>query len=55
MIIGMIQLLSVVATYLRGPLWDDGVNVGDHCDVIGGGICGAFVVFGAASVLLYRP
>jgi hypothetical protein len=55
MIIGMIQLLSVVANYSSGPFWDDGSNVGDHFDVIGGGICGAFVVFSAASVLLYRP
>ncbi|PMD40609.1 NicO-domain-containing protein [Hyaloscypha variabilis F] len=55
MIIGMIQLPSVVANYSSGPFWDDGANVGDHFDVIGGGICGAFVVFGAASVLLYRP
>ncbi|KAN0095462.1 NicO domain containing protein [Hyaloscypha variabilis] len=55
MIIGMIQLLSVVANYSSGPFWDDGSNVGDHFDVIGGGICGAFVVFGAASVLSYRP
>lgn len=55
MVIGIIQLLSVIANYASGPFWD-GVNaVGDHFDVIGGGICGAFVVFGAASVLLYGP
>lgn len=55
MVIGIIQLLSVIANYASGPFWD-GVNaVGDHFDVIGGGICGAFVVFGAASVLLYEP
>ena len=29
--------------------------VGEHFDVIGGGICGAFVFFGALSVLIYRP
>ena len=27
----------------------------DHFDVIGGGVCGAFVVFGALSVILYGP
>jgi high-affinity nickel-transport protein len=27
----------------------------DHFDVIGGGICGAFVVGGGMSVLLYGP
>jgi high-affinity nickel-transport protein len=29
--------------------------VGDHFDIIGGGICGAFVVFGLLSVIVYRP
>jgi len=55
MVIGMIQLLSVIANYSSGPFWDGVDSVGDHFDVIGGGICGAFVVFGAASVLLYKP
>ncbi|KAF7935261.1 uncharacterized protein EAE97_008168 [Botrytis byssoidea] len=53
--IGVIQLLSLIANFSTGPFWD-GVNAaGDHFDVIGGGICGAFVVFGGASVLLYGP
>jgi high-affinity nickel-transport protein len=55
MVIGMIQLLSVIANYSGGSFWEGVDNVGDHFDVIGGGICGAFVVFGAASVLLYKP
>jgi len=55
MVIGMIQLLSVIANYSRGPFWDGVDSVGDHFDVLGGGICGAFVVLGAASVLLYNP
>jgi high-affinity nickel-transport protein len=55
MVIGMIQLLSVIANYSSGPFWDGVDSVGDHFDVIGGGICGAFVVFGAASVLIYKP
>jgi high-affinity nickel-transport protein len=55
MVIGMIQLLSVIANYSSGPFWDGIDSVGDHFDVIGGGICGAFVVFGAASVVLYKP
>jgi len=54
-VIGMIQLLSVIANYSSGPFWDGVDSIGDHFDVIGGGICGAFVVFGAASVLLYTP
>ncbi|TVY71361.1 High-affinity nickel transport protein nic1 [Lachnellula suecica] len=55
MTIGIIQLLSVVANYATGSFWD-GVNaVGDHFDIIGGGICGAFVVFGGLSVVCYKP
>ncbi|QSZ37712.1 hypothetical protein DSL72_008811 [Monilinia vaccinii-corymbosi] len=53
--IGVIQLLSLIAKFSTGPFWD-GVNAaGDHFDVIGGGVCGSFVVFGVASVLVYGP
>lgn len=53
--IGVIQLLSLIANFSTGPFWD-GVNAAsDHFDVIGGGICGAFVVFGVLSVLVYGP
>ena len=55
MVIGMIQLLSVIANYSSGPFWDGVNNVGDHFDIIGGAICGAFVVFGALSILVYKP
>jgi high-affinity nickel-transport protein len=55
MAIGFIQLLSLIANFSSGPFWDGVDAVGDHFDVIGGGICGAFVVFGAASVVLYKP
>ncbi len=55
MAIGTIQLLSLIANYATGRFWDGVDTVGDHFDIIGGGICGAFVVFGAASVLLYKP
>jgi nickel/cobalt transporter (NiCoT) family protein len=30
-------------------------NVGNDFDIIGGSICGLFVVCGIASVILYRP
>lgn len=53
--IGTIQLLSLVANYSSGPFWDGVNNAEDHFDIIGGAICGAFVVFGAASVILYKP
>lgn len=55
MTIGTIQLLSLIANFSSGPFWDGVDAVGDHYDIIGGGICGAFVVFGAASVVLYKP
>ncbi|KAI6879353.1 hypothetical protein KC318_g17134 [Hortaea werneckii] len=56
--IGVLQLLTMIASIkpsLSGPFWD-GVGVaGDHYEIIGGSICGAFVVFGVLSVLLYKP
>jgi nickel/cobalt transporter (NiCoT) family protein len=53
--IGTIQMLSLIASFYTGSFWDGVDAIGDHFDVIGGGICGAFVVFGALSVILYRP
>ncbi|KAI5362176.1 putative nickel/cobalt transporter, high-affinity [Septoria linicola] len=56
--IGIIQLLTMIHNVrpdFEGPFWD-GVDIaGDHYDIIGGSICGSFVVFGLLSVLLYRP
>jgi high-affinity nickel-transport protein len=55
--IGTIQLLTLIANVAHptGKFWD-GVDVaGDHYEIIGGAICGAFVVFGVASVILYKP
>jgi nickel/cobalt transporter (NiCoT) family protein len=54
-LIGIIQLLSLVANFSTGRFWDGVDAVGDHFDIIGGGICGAFVVFGLLSVIVYRP
>ncbi|CAL8580861.1 hypothetical protein XPA_006577 [Xanthoria parietina] len=57
MIIGFIQLLSLIANVSEpsGKFWEGVAVAGDHYDVIGGGICGSFVVFGALSILLYKP
>ncbi len=55
MAIGTIQLLSLIANFSTGKFWDGVDAVGDHFDVIGGGICGAFVILGAASVVVYKP
>jgi len=53
--IGTIQLLSLISDFEDGPFWDGVDAVGGHYDIIGGAICGAFVVFGAASVVVYTP
>ena len=55
MTIGIIQLLSIGANFASGPFWDGVNTVGDHYDIIGGAICGAFVVFGGLSVVCYKP
>lgn len=56
--IGLLQLLTMVHNVrpdLSGPFWDGVDAAGDHYDVIGGSICGSFVVFGLLSVACYRP
>lgn len=56
--IGMIQLLTMIHSVrpdFSGSFWD-GVDVaGDNYDIIGGSICGSFVVFGILSMILYKP
>ncbi|KAL9603461.1 MAG: hypothetical protein Q9219_001148 [cf. Caloplaca sp. 3 TL-2023] len=56
-VIGIIQLLSLVLHVAEpsGRFWDGVAVAGDHYDVIGGSICGSFIVFGALSVMLYKP
>lgn len=53
--IGTIQLLSLISNFASGPFWHGVEAVGEHYDVVGGAICGAFVVLGALSVVLYQP
>lgn len=55
--IGVIQLLSLVAGVANpsGKFWEGVDSVGNHFDIIGGAICGSFVLFGVTSVLVYRP
>src|SRR3954454_16872910 len=55
--IGIIQLLSLVQNVAEpeGSFWDGLTAIGDHFDIIGGSICGLFLVVGLASVLVYRP
>ena len=53
--IGTIQLLSLISNFSEGKFWDGVDVVSDHYDIIGGAICGAFVVFGVLSVIVYAP
>ncbi|KAF7559140.1 hypothetical protein G7046_g5016 [Stylonectria norvegica] len=55
--IGMVQLLSLVQNVAdpKGSFWDGVSAIGEHFDIIGGSICGVFVVVGLASVIAYKP
>ncbi|KAJ5103113.1 hypothetical protein N7532_003642 [Penicillium argentinense] len=56
-VIGVIQLLTMVlnVTNATGKFWDGVQVAGDYYDVIGGSICGCFLIIGGLSVLLYKP
>ncbi|KAI9702556.1 MAG: hypothetical protein M1836_001036 [Candelina mexicana] len=56
-VIGTIQLLSLILNVAEpeGKFWDGVGAAGDHYDIIGGAICGSFLLFGGLSVLLYNP
>ncbi|KAI8268348.1 High-affinity nickel transport protein nic1 [Colletotrichum sp. SAR11_239] len=55
--IGIIQVLSLIANVAEpeGSFWDGVDAIGEHFDIIGGSICGLFVVVGLGSMLVYRP
>ena len=56
-VIGIIQLLSLILNVAHpgGRFWDGVEKAGDNYDIIGGSICGSFIVAGIGSVLCYRP
>jgi nickel/cobalt transporter (NiCoT) family protein len=56
-IIGIIQLLSLIlnTAHPTGPFWRGVEAAGNNYEIIGGAICGSFIVFGVLSVLCYRP
>ncbi|EAW06383.1 HoxN/HupN/NixA family nickel/cobalt transporter [Aspergillus clavatus NRRL 1] len=56
-VIGVIQLLTLVLNVAEptGRFWDGVQTAGDYYDVIGGAICGCFIIFGGLSVVLYKP
>lgn len=58
--IGVIQVLSLAQNIVQpedgeSPFWDGLSAISDHFDVIGGSICGLFLVVGLGSVLVYKP
>lgn len=56
-VIGTIQLLTLLLNVISpsGRFWDGVQIAGDHYEVLGGGICGSFVIFGGLSILCYKP
>ncbi|KAF2086399.1 NicO-domain-containing protein [Saccharata proteae CBS 121410] len=57
LVIGIIQLLTLVLNVAEptGRFWDGVERAGDNYEILGGSICGSFIVFGLLSVLLYKP
>jgi high-affinity nickel-transport protein len=58
LVIGTLQLLTMVLAIkpgLGGPFWKGVEVAGEEYDVIGGCVCGAFVVFGGLAVVGYGP
>jgi high-affinity nickel-transport protein len=57
LIIGTIQLLTIALNVIdgQGRFWDGVAAAGDDYEIIGGSICGSFIVVGVASVLCYKP
>ncbi|KAF2248369.1 NicO-domain-containing protein [Trematosphaeria pertusa] len=56
-VIGVVQFLNLALNVAEpsGPFWDGVERLGESWDIVGGAICGAFVVFGGLSVILYKP
>ena len=57
--IGIVQLLSlaqnVASPTPTGRFWDGMSAIENNFDIVGGSICGVFVLVGIGSVILYRP
>lgn len=56
-VIGILQLLTMIEAVAEphGKFWDGVKVAGDYYDIVGGAICGSFVVVGLISVAAYRP
>lgn len=55
--IGIVQLLNLILNVAdpKGSFWDGVDAIGENFEIIGGSICGLFLVVGLGSVLIYRP
>lgn len=55
--IGIIQLLSLVLNVAEpeGSFWDGVEAIGENFEIIGGSICGLFLIVGVGSVVVYKP
>ncbi|KAG9254329.1 high-affinity nickel-transport protein-domain-containing protein [Emericellopsis atlantica] len=55
--IGLVQVLSLVQNVAKphGRFWDGVEAIGDNFDIVGGCICGAFLLVGIGSIILYKP
>ncbi|KAI0167548.1 high-affinity nickel-transport protein-domain-containing protein [Pestalotiopsis sp. NC0098] len=55
--IGIVQILSLVQNVAEpeGSFWDGVSAIGDNFEIIGGSICGLFLVAGLGSVVVYKP
>lgn len=55
--IGVVQVLTLADNVASptGRFWDGVGAIGDNFDIIGGSICGLFLVVGVGSVLVYKP
>ncbi|RYP24403.1 hypothetical protein DL767_008611 [Monosporascus sp. MG133] len=55
--IGIIQVLSLAQNVgePEGEFWDGLSAISDHFEIIGGSICGLFLLVGVGSILVYKP
>jgi nickel/cobalt transporter (NiCoT) family protein len=55
--IGIIQVLTLVNNVAEpeGSFWDGIGAIGNNFDIIGGSICGLFLLVGVGSVIFYKP
>lgn len=55
--IGIVQVLSLIlnVAHPQGKFWDGVEAIGDSFDIIGGCICGVFLLLGIGSIIVYKP